>query len=50
VLFGPGTIRVAHKPDEHVPIADLVRAQEVLATLIAEHCGASIGLAGEART
>jgi acetylornithine deacetylase len=41
VLFGPGSIRVAHKPDEHVPLADLVRAREVLQALIAAHCGAT---------
>jgi len=38
VLFGPGSIRVAHKPDEHVPIADLERAREVLTPLVASHC------------
>jgi acetylornithine deacetylase len=38
VLFGPGSIRVAHKPDEHVPIADLAAARGVLARLIASRC------------
>jgi acetylornithine deacetylase len=38
VLFGPGSIRVAHKPDEHVPIADLVAARRVLERLIASRC------------
>jgi acetylornithine deacetylase len=41
VLFGPGSIRVAHKPDEHVPVADLVRARGLLAALVATHCAAS---------
>ena len=43
VLFGPGTIRVAHKPDEHVPLADLARAGEVLAELVARCCGPAAG-------
>ena len=38
VLFGPGSIRVAHKPDEHVPIADLAAARGVLARLVASRC------------
>ena len=38
VLFGPGSIRVAHKPDEHVPIADLVAARRVLERLVASRC------------
>lgn len=38
VLFGPGSIRVAHKPDEHVPIADLAAARGVLERLIASRC------------
>ncbi len=45
VLFGPGSIRVAHKPDERVPIADLVHARAVLATLVDELCGAHAGAA-----
>jgi len=35
VLFGPGSIEVAHRPDEFVPIEDLVRAASVLDQLIA---------------
>jgi acetylornithine deacetylase len=38
VLFGPGSIRVAHKPDEHVPVADLARARGVLARLVTTCC------------
>jgi acetylornithine deacetylase/succinyl-diaminopimelate desuccinylase-like protein len=38
VLYGPGSIRVAHKPDEHVPVDDLVRARAVLGRLVAAHC------------
>jgi acetylornithine deacetylase len=39
VLFGPGSIRVAHKPDEHVPLDQLARAAEVLERLVARWCG-----------
>jgi acetylornithine deacetylase len=39
VLFGPGSIRVAHKPDEHVPVADLVRARALLERLVDRCCG-----------
>ena len=30
VLFGPGDVRVAHMPDEHVPIAELEAAARTL--------------------
>jgi acetylornithine deacetylase len=30
VLFGPGSIDVAHRPEEYVPAEDLVRAQGTL--------------------
>jgi acetylornithine deacetylase len=39
VLFGPGSIRVAHRPDEHVPLAHLARAGEVLEGLVGRCCG-----------
>ncbi|MHC5003544.1 MAG: acetylornithine deacetylase [Planctomycetota bacterium] len=38
VLFGPGTIEVAHRPDEHVPLAELRRCREVLDELVARRC------------
>ncbi|HVS02740.1 MAG TPA: acetylornithine deacetylase [Thermoanaerobaculia bacterium] len=38
VLFGPGSIRVAHRPDEHVPLAHLEAAATVLGRLVAEWC------------
>jgi acetylornithine deacetylase len=38
VLFGPGNIEVAHRPNEFVPAGDLVRAREVLEALIARRC------------
>ncbi len=41
VLWGPGSIRVAHKPNESVPLADLDLAASVLTTLVADFCGTS---------
>ncbi|HXU44304.1 MAG TPA: M20/M25/M40 family metallo-hydrolase, partial [Thermoanaerobaculia bacterium] len=40
-IFGPGTIAVAHKPNESVPKAELVRAREVLERAIERMCGAA---------
>ncbi len=37
-VFGPGSIEVAHKPNESVPKADLARAREVLTSLIDRFC------------
>lgn len=37
-VFGPGSIEVAHKPDESVPKADLAGAREVLEALIDRFC------------
>ncbi len=31
--YGPGSLEVAHKPNEHVPVADLVRVRAVLSSL-----------------
>ena len=31
--YGPGSLEVAHKPNEHVPVADLVRVRAVLSRL-----------------
>ena len=39
VLFGPGSIRVAHKPDEYVPLSELERAREILEGLAGHWCG-----------
>ncbi|MDP7030584.1 MAG: M20 family metallopeptidase [Phycisphaerales bacterium] len=39
VLFGPGDIAVAHRPDEYVPIDDMKRARELMCRLIAARCG-----------
>jgi acetylornithine deacetylase len=38
VIFGPGNIEVAHRPNEFVPIAELERAGEVLDALIHRRC------------
>ncbi len=39
VLFGPGDVRVAHMPDEHVPIADLETAARALVLTAVRFCG-----------
>ena len=39
VLFGPGDVRVAHMPDEHVPLADLEAAARVLVLAAVRFCG-----------
>jgi len=38
VIFGPGSIEVAHRPDEFVPKADLVAAGEHLDGLVERFC------------
>jgi acetylornithine deacetylase len=43
-VFGPGSIEVAHRPDEHVPKAELAAARAVLARAVERFCGA--GAAG----
>ncbi|HEY8257398.1 MAG TPA: acetylornithine deacetylase [Gemmatimonadales bacterium] len=40
VLFGPGSIEVAHRPNEFVPTAELLRAGHVLDDLIQQRCAA----------
>ncbi len=42
VLYGPGSIGVAHRPNEFVPKSDLAAARSVLARAIADFCGAGI--------
>ena len=39
VLFGPGTVRMAHMPDEYVEVAQVVDAARALALLITRFCG-----------
>jgi acetylornithine deacetylase len=38
-VFGPGTIEVAHQPNEHVPKAELARARELIDRTVARFCG-----------
>ena len=39
VMFGPGDVRNAHRPDEFVPIADLVAVTRTLALTALRFCG-----------
>ena len=39
VLFGPGDIAMAHRPDEYVPIEDMKRSRDLMSRLIAARCG-----------
>ncbi|HEY7213330.1 MAG TPA: acetylornithine deacetylase [Thermoanaerobaculia bacterium] len=38
-IFGPGSIEVAHKPNEHLPKSDLATARERLQQAIRHFCG-----------
>jgi acetylornithine deacetylase len=37
-IFGPGTIEVAHKPNEHVPKSELERARELVGATVRRFC------------
>ncbi len=39
VLFGPGDVRHAHRPDEFVPVADLITVTQTLAVTALRFCG-----------
>lgn len=39
VLFGPGNVRASHRPDEYVPVDDLVAAVRTLALTALRFCG-----------
>src|SRR6266542_4793814 len=39
VMFGPGDVRVAHRPDEYVPIDDLAAVTRTLALTALRFCG-----------
>lgn len=41
-IWGPGSIEVAHKPDESLPKADLARARELLVPVVRRFCGAGV--------
>jgi acetylornithine deacetylase len=38
VIFGPGDLRLAHAPDEHLPVDELLKATEIVALAIVEFC------------
>jgi acetylornithine deacetylase len=40
VIWGPGSIEVAHKPNESLPLEQLERAANLLTKVIQEHCTA----------
>jgi acetylornithine deacetylase len=39
VMYGAGDVRVAHAPDEHVSVTDLLTATTTVACLLADWCG-----------
>lgn len=39
VVYGPGDIRVAHSPNEFVPVDEVIAAARTLAVTIADFCG-----------
>jgi acetylornithine deacetylase len=39
VLYGPGSIEVAHRPNEYVPSEHLEQARRTLDSLVARMCG-----------
>jgi acetylornithine deacetylase len=39
VMFGPGDVRSAHRPDEYVPVADLLTVTRTLALTALRFCG-----------
>jgi acetylornithine deacetylase/succinyl-diaminopimelate desuccinylase-like protein len=36
VVFGPGHLRAAHRPDEHIDAKEIVRCARVFAALLAD--------------
>ncbi len=43
VLFGPGDVRQAHRPDEFVPLEDLLTTVRTLALTALRFCGYEAG-------
>ena len=43
VLFGPGDVRQSHRPDEYVPLEDLIATARTLALLALRFCGHESG-------
>jgi acetylornithine deacetylase len=41
VIWGPGSIELAHRPNECVPLADLARARETIGRAVGRWCGAA---------
>jgi len=39
VVYGPGTLKVAHSKAEHIRVAEMASAAEVLANTIVAWCG-----------
>lgn len=39
VQFGPGSLRVCHSRDEHIDMADIRKAAEILTFFITDYCG-----------
>ena len=39
VVYGPGTLAVAHSKDEHIAMNDIADAARVLLTFLADYCG-----------
>ena len=39
VVYGPGTLSVAHSKDEQISMGEIARASEVLVTFILDYCG-----------
>lgn len=39
IMFGPGDVRMAHAPDEYVPLDDLKACTRTLALMILRYCG-----------
>ena len=39
VVFGPGSLGVAHSDQEQIPVSDVLRGAEVLAAFVADWCG-----------
>jgi acetylornithine deacetylase len=44
VMYGAGDVTVAHAPDEHVSISELMTAAKTIACLLADWCGAEVHL------
>jgi acetylornithine deacetylase len=43
VMYGAGDVRVAHAPDEHISVTDLLTATSTIACLLADWCGVENG-------